>query len=909
MQWAGLEGLPIVGSDPQDVRRLQTERFDEDSAGKLPEAWPEVTYRPIPHSDRAGSEGERPVWRLRFDVLGDDRVSFGLDVNDEIVFGRGQGQDLVDLAPFGAEQLGVSRRQMLLRPTPTQLFVMDLGSTNGTMLNGYSTGVNTPYTLANGDVLTLGALHLMVNVISRPKGETGVLHAKANLGDALTEMVKAIASKLEIDEALSQVVEGAMSLTAANETAIWLLDEETGELFLEAERGLGDEKIRRVRIPVSDKLVYQVIETGQPLRANRAPDGDKIEVRTGYLVEALVYVPIALGGVTFGVLAGAHHQPGKTFSSHDQRVLESIADFAAIAVHNSRLYKAADMVAAQRVSELTAINEVSRAVSASLDPSKVHAMLTRQVQQHWQVEAVSLWIMDPATDTLAFVSDSRGQEVRQDTAAAKNTEQLVNAVAESGEPLLLSDAIRANMHLTLEDTHQIRSELAVPIKLKDRILGVLDLQSPRFNRFSHTDIQTLQTLADQLAVTIENAQLYKQVKSDAEQLEELVEQRTSEYDTASEHLQTLSRLKDEFIANVSHQLRTPISNLTLLQDVIRSAPQGKRDRYLDAMERETKGLEQILDDLLRLSRMEEEGITLRVTPVDLNALCDRYVTDRTTLAESRGLTLTLNQHDVPPVPADEGLLGQVLSNLLTNALNYTPSGGWVEVNTQVQSIEGQRWVGFSVSDSGLGILPDEKPYLFERFTRGKVGRESGRSGTGLGLSIAREIMEQHDGRIDVESEGMPGEGATFSVWLPLTGLDQANLLLVDDDETMLEVMSEILAMVGYEVQAAKSGEAALAVLKGTDEASRPALIVTDVVMPQMTGLQLLEEVRNHSEWAGIPFLFISASTTLAMEGQIAGLDNVAFLRKPFDSQRLQETVAGVLTDRANAENAGNGAED
>jgi signal transduction histidine kinase/ActR/RegA family two-component response regulator len=898
-----------VGSEPQDIPGPLTGRIGEGTTGELSEAWPEVTYRPIPHGDRAGDDEERPVWRLRFDVLGEDRESFGLDVNDEIVFGRGRGRDLVDLTPFGAERLGVSRRQMLLRPTPTQLFVMDLGSTNGTMLNGYSTGVNTPYSIANGDILTLGALHLMINVISRPKGMTGMLHAKANLGDALTEMVKAIASKLEIDEALSQVVEGAMSLTGANETAIWLLDKETGELFLEAERGIGDEKIRRVRIPVSDKLVYQVIETGEPLRANRAPDGAMIEVRTGYQVEALVYVPIALGGVTFGVLAGAHHQSGKTFSPHDQRVLETIADFAAIAVHNTRLYRAAGRAAAQRVAELTAINEVSRAVSASLDPTRVYAMLTRQVQEHWQVEGVSLWIMDPNTDTVSLVSDSWGKQARQGTAAAKNTEMLVNAVADSGEPLLLSDAIRSNPHLSVDDTHEIRSELAVPIKLQDRILGVLNLQSPQFNRFSQTDIQTLQTVADQLAVTIENAQLYKQVESHANRLEELVEQRTSEYDTASEHLQTLSRLKDEFVANVSHELRSPITNLKLLHSVIRNAPPRKRDRYLDAMERETGRLEQIVDDLLRLSRMEEDGIALRVTPVDLNALCDRYVSDRTALAESRGLTLTLSQHpDLPPIPADEGLLGQVLSILLTNALNYTPSGEWVEVSTQVQSVEGQRWVGFSVSDSGFGILPDEKPLLFERFFRGKVGRESGRSGTGLGLSIAKEIMEQHDGRIEVESEGTPGDGATFSIWLPLTGLDQATLLLVDDDETMLEVMNEILVAAGYEVQAAKSGDAALAVLQAADEASRPALIVTDVVMPHMTGLQLLEEVRNHSEWAGIPFLFISASTTLAMEGQIAGLDNVAFLRKPFDSQGLQETVAGVLADNANATIDENGAE-
>jgi CheY-like chemotaxis protein len=189
------------------------------------------------------------------------------------------------------------------------------------------------------------------------------------------------------------------------------------------------------------------------------------------------------------------------------------------------------------------------------------------------------------------------------------------------------------------------------------------------------------------------------------------------------------------------------------------------------------------------------------------------------------------------------------------------------------------------------------PYLFERFFRGTAGRESGTTGIGLGLAILKEIVERHfEGRVEVSSAGIPGEGATFTVWLPLAGQHAANLLIVDDNATLLGVMQEILSAFDYDVQAISSGQAALeALLTYSDEDRVPDLVVADVVMPGMTGLQLLDAVRENDNWAGIPFLFVSGSTTLAMEGQIAGLENVHFLRKPFDTETLKETVAAALS--------------
>jgi two-component system phosphate regulon sensor histidine kinase PhoR len=228
----------------------------------------------------------------------------------------------------------------------------------------------------------------------------------------------------------------------------------------------------------------------------------------------------------------------------------------------------------------------------------------------------------------------------------------------------------------------------------------------------------------------------------------------------------VERMKDAFVSNVSHELRSPITSLKLNRDLLALNPK-KQDVYLHRLGREIDRLHIIVEDILRLSRLDQEPAGLKPAPVDLNELTSQYVDDRTPLAESKDLTLALEQDlTLRPVSADKGLIGQVLSILLTNAFNYTPGGGQIVVQTAACQLDEKQWAGFSVSDTGPGISVDEQPYLFDRFYRGRVGKDSGAPGTGLGLSITREIVDRHNGRIEVYSQGIPGQGATFTVWLP-----------------------------------------------------------------------------------------------------------------------------------------------
>jgi signal transduction histidine kinase len=263
---------------------------------------------------------------------------------------------------------------------------------------------------------------------------------------------------------------------------------------------------------------------------------------------------------------------------------------------------------------------------------------------------------------------------------------------------------------------------------------------------------------------IANAAALRQL---ADTLEQRVADRTAELETAYEQVKALNRVKDEFVSNVSHELSTPITSIMLTEYSLEQQATGDQRTRLDTLKRETERLKKLIDALLLLSRLDQERVPFAFAVVDVNALVEEYARDRTGLAQDQGLALDVElSPEGPRVWADGSLLGMVLSILLTNAFNYTPSGGQVMIRTEVRSDDGTSWAGFSVKDTGSGVVPDEQLLVFKRFFRGKAGHDCKVSGTGLGLAIAREIVERHHGQIAVESPGIPGQGSLFRVWLP-----------------------------------------------------------------------------------------------------------------------------------------------
>jgi len=260
----------------------------------------------------------------------------------------------------------------------------------------------------------------------------------------------------------------------------------------------------------------------------------------------------------------------------------------------------------------------------------------------------------------------------------------------------------------------------------------------------------------------------------------LAEQKLQEHATqlefANEELLALSELKDEFVANVSHELRTPLANLNLYHDLLLRNP-ARMLTYTEILQRETNRLKAIIEDLLALSRLDREDGIVRFEETDLNTLAETLVHDRQRLAAKAGIDLQFKAaSDCPPVTIDASMITQALAILITNSMNYTPEGGDIIVFTQLKQ-ENKPWIGLCVQDTGYGITADEQVQLFNRFFRGEASRQVNNAGTGLGLSIAKEIVDRHQGRIEVQSTGIPGDGTCVSIWLPLA--EESNIVETD----------------------------------------------------------------------------------------------------------------------------------
>ncbi|MCZ7543968.1 MAG: GAF domain-containing sensor histidine kinase [Anaerolineae bacterium] len=475
-----------------------------------------------------------------------------------------------------------------------------------------------------------------------------------------------------------------------------------------------------------------------------------------YPMHSVLALPLRADGRNLGaVLIGfneRHH-----FSPTEVAWAEQAADLIALAIAKAQAYSGLE----QRVERLELLNQITRVSTTAQNVTDLVESLVNFAARIIGGDScyISLWDADNQRIVPGAAYGPLRESFRH-TPSRPGEPSLTEEVLASGQPLAVSDPDEApHLRDRIAQVFGARSMLALPLLADGRKLGALIIGFHQPHVFPDAEVTWAEQAADLIALAIAKAQAYAE-------LEQRVEQRTAELRAANERLQALSNIKDEFVSNVSHELRTPIASLKLYHDLLARNP-THQNRYVTRLERETDRLERIIEDLLYLSRMEQGQVELAPEPVALNALAEQYALDRAPLAENHKLHLALETQDgLPPVLADSRLLEQALSTLLTNALSYTPPGGTVTILTRSAERNGGQWVGIGIKDTGPGIPEAERLRLFERFFRGQAAVESGTPGTGLGLSIAHEIVERHGGEMEVQSDGGPGAGATFLIWLP-----------------------------------------------------------------------------------------------------------------------------------------------
>jgi PAS domain S-box-containing protein len=411
------------------------------------------------------------------------------------------------------------------------------------------------------------------------------------------------------------------------------------------------------------------------------------------------------------------------------------------------------------------------------------------------------------------------------------------------------------------------------------------------------------------------------------ELEQRVADRTAELTGANAALRRAARMKDEFLATMSHELRTPLTAVQGLSEALQMGIYGTlNDKQLKALGTIRESGQHLLDlitDILDLSKLEAGKLELQADRVAVEDVCQASLRFVRQLALKKNLHvgLTFDPH-VTSLQADARRLKQMLVNLLSNAVKFTPAGG--RVGLTVEGDAQRQVVRFVVWDTGIGIAPEDLPRLFQPFTQldSRLAREY--EGTGLGLSLVQRMAELHGGDVTVESEGVLGKGSRFTLTLPwrtVTASEPAApppvekaqspapvtqsqpappaagaplmepvLLLVDDNQDTLFTLSTYLEAQAYKVYTAASGEAALALA----ESLRPQIILLDIQMPAMDGLEVLRRLRAHADLATVP---VVALTALAMpedrERCLAAGAN-AYLSKPVQLRELKQTLHDLL---------------
>ena len=333
-----------------------------------------------------------------------------------------------------------------------------------------------------------------------------------------------------------------------------------------------------------------------------------------------------------------------------------------------------------------------------------------------------------------------------------------------GELYVIND-LSELLEPTASQRHQIsdgaRSSIDAPLMVLGQQIGLLTVDATQWDAFQGEVVDVVREVADQLAVAIQNARLLEQTQRHAHELEHHVAERTRELAAANERLTELDRLKSKFVSDVSHELRTPIANLKLHVELLEHGRAEKHDHYLSVVKQQSRRLGQLVDDILNLSRLEMGRERAAFGPVDLNFVVEQIVAAHQPRAESSGLALSFEPlPNMLPVRGEVNQLAQVVTNLVINALNYTPDG-----TVRVSTLQAAEEACLQVEDTGVGIDPDDLPNIFDRFYRGRRSQRSETPGTGLGLAIVKEIVDLHNGRIEVNSQVK--QGTTFKVWLPL----------------------------------------------------------------------------------------------------------------------------------------------
>jgi signal transduction histidine kinase len=490
----------------------------------------------------------------------------------------------------------------------------------------------------------------------------------------------------------------------------------------------------------------------------------------------VIGVPVCWAEEFIGVLIVDSDVP-QAFSPTDAEMLSLFSNQAAIAIRNARLYE----TERKRATQLSVVNQVARKAISTLDPNQLLQDVVTAIQQEFDYYNVFLLQLDQATNSLGSQAVAGGfADLAKPDYSQPVGEGLIGRAAETGQSLLVNNVYQDPRYIPGFEEASTKSELCVPLKLGDQVIGVLDIQETQSNAFDETDLMAMEALAGQIAMIIKNARLYEQAQQElierkraeealqeySEHLEEMVRERTQELRDTQEELVRKEKLATlgQLAGGLGHELRNPLGAIKntsyflnmVLQDPRLEDPDEEIKDALDILNKEVEASERIINSLLDFAR---QRVPTR-REVDVNDILQTTL-DRIPAPEHIEIESQLDK-SLPPIRADADQLDQVFGNIILNSIQAMPQGGQLTIKTAETTDDlPKTGVSISFTDTGTGIPEEIQEKIFEPLFTTKA------KGIGLGLSLVKSLVEGHQGFVEVESK--EGNGSTFTIHLPING--------------------------------------------------------------------------------------------------------------------------------------------
>jgi signal transduction histidine kinase/CheY-like chemotaxis protein len=546
------------------------------------------------------------------------------------------------------------------------------------------------------------------------------------------------------------------------------------------------------------------------------------------------------------------------------------------------------------VTELQVLNEVGQAVSSSLDLETVLATVIARSVRLADADSGTLYQFDEADGVFDPRANFGVSEKMIETLRGSRIglgDGPVGMCAVKRAPVQVTDVELSQRVSVLWMHDGIRAVIAVPLLRDEHVTGALVIRRKVSGEFAPSIVKLLQTLASQSVLAIENARLFKESQAKSEQLAEA------------------SKLKSQFLANMSHELRTPLNAIIGLTEMLHEdARDLKRAEELEPLERVLRAahhLLELINDILDLSKIEAGRMDMHVEAFAIAPLVDEVIATIGPVAAKNGNEIIIQcPQDIGEMHADQTRIRQALLNLVSNANKFTEHGS-VTVDVARVMSKGIEQITMAVSDTGIGMSSEQMGRLFQEFVQADPSTTRKYGGTGLGLAISRRFCQMMGGEITVESQ--LGKGSTFTIRLParieaiqpapmirrvrpkqpsMTPVKGSLILVIDDDQTVCEVMARYLEREGFVVRTATGGREGLELAHQL----HPAAITLDINMPDLDGWTVLAAIKGDPQLADIPVVLVTIEDNRSRGYSLGATE---YMTKPIDRERLISLLQNI----------------